>query len=69
MAKILVSLPDELLESVDAAAASESRTRTELVREAIRRYLADAPTGAGDELRWSTSERASHSVTGRRKTW
>lgn len=44
MAKIMISLPDELLEKVDAAAARSSRPRSELVREALRQYLA----GGGD---------------------
>ncbi len=43
MAKVLISLPDGLLESLDRAAAAESRSRSEVVREAIRRYLAEGP--------------------------
>ena len=35
-----VSLPPELAEQVDRLAAAEHRTRSELFREAFRRYLA-----------------------------
>ena len=35
-----VSLPPELAEEVDRLAAAEHRTRSELFREAFRRYLA-----------------------------
>jgi Arc/MetJ-type ribon-helix-helix transcriptional regulator len=38
-AKILISLPQEFLDNVDRAAAEEHRSRSELVREALRSYL------------------------------
>jgi metal-responsive CopG/Arc/MetJ family transcriptional regulator len=44
MVKVLISLPEALLQSLDRAAAAESRSRSELVREAIRRYLAEGPS-------------------------
>jgi len=34
-----ISLPEELLEEVDQLARQEKRTRSELFREAVRRYL------------------------------
>lgn len=37
--KILVSLPEKFLEDVDRAAAEEQRSRSELIREALRAYL------------------------------
>lgn len=37
--KILVSLPEEFLETVDQVAADEHRSRSELIREALRSYL------------------------------
>lgn len=46
MAKVLVNLPDEFLVEVDKAAQSEHRTRSSLIREALRRYLAN--TGIED---------------------
>jgi len=37
--KILVSLPEKFLEEIDTRAAKEQRSRSELVREALRAYL------------------------------
>ncbi|HIQ89954.1 TPA: ribbon-helix-helix protein, CopG family [Candidatus Galligastranaerophilus faecipullorum] len=39
MARILVSMPDDFLKSVDKLADNERRTRSELVREALRSYI------------------------------
>ena len=39
MAKILVSFPQEFLEVVDRLAAEEHRSRSELIREALRAYI------------------------------
>lgn len=39
MAKILISMPDKFLESIDKLALNEQRTRSELIREALRSYL------------------------------
>lgn len=39
MARILVSMPDKFLESIDKLADREQRTRSELVREALRNYI------------------------------
>jgi Arc/MetJ-type ribon-helix-helix transcriptional regulator len=39
MAKVMISLPDEFLSEVDKAAKSEHRTRSELIREALREYF------------------------------
>lgn len=39
MARILISMPDEFLDKVDGLANDEQRTRSELVREALRSYL------------------------------
>ena len=39
MARILVSMPDDFLKSVDKLADNERRTRSELVREALRVYI------------------------------
>jgi metal-responsive CopG/Arc/MetJ family transcriptional regulator len=38
-AKVTISLPEDLLSKADAAAEREHRTRSELVREALRWYL------------------------------
>ena len=37
--KILVSLPEKFLEEVDSVAAEEHRSRSELIREALRAYM------------------------------
>lgn len=39
MARILVSMPDKFLNQVDEVASGEQRTRSELVREALRTYI------------------------------
>lgn len=39
MARILVSMPDDFLDKVDGLANEEQRTRSELVREALRSYI------------------------------
>lgn len=38
--KIMISLPEELLKDIDEAAAAEHRSRSGLVREATREYVA-----------------------------
>lgn len=38
MAKVLVNLPDGLLLETDFIARSEHRNRSDLIREALRRY-------------------------------
>ncbi len=37
--KVLVALPEGLLEQIDFVAAVEHRTRSDLIREALRRYI------------------------------
>ena len=39
MAKILVTMPDKFLNQVDGLANNEQRTRSELIREALRNYM------------------------------
>jgi metal-responsive CopG/Arc/MetJ family transcriptional regulator len=39
MAKVLVSMSDDFLNMIDKFATSEQRTRSELVREALRTYI------------------------------
>ena len=39
MARILVSMKEDFLKSVDKVALSEQRTRSELIREALRSYM------------------------------
>jgi|GEM_PF-767155 len=37
--KVLISLPPGLLERIDLVAQCEHRTRSDLVRESLRRYI------------------------------
>lgn len=39
MARILVSMKDDFLKSIDKLAQSEQRSRSELIREALRSYV------------------------------
>ncbi len=39
MAKVLVTMPDEFLSKIDGFANAEQRTRSELIREALRSYI------------------------------
>ena len=39
MAKVLVSMSDEFLNKIDGVASSEQRSRSELIREALRTYI------------------------------
>ena len=39
MAKILVTMPDDFLHKIDGIASNEQRTRSELIREALRGYM------------------------------
>lgn len=39
MARVLISMSNDFLNRVDGIAASEQRTRSELIREALRVYI------------------------------
>ncbi len=39
MAKVLLSIPDKFLNQIDEVANNEQRTRSELIREALRNYM------------------------------
>lgn len=39
MARILISMKDGFLKTIDEMALNEQRTRSELVREALREYI------------------------------
>ena len=42
MARILVSMKDNFLKTIDEVAQTEQRSRSELIREALRSYLKKA---------------------------
>jgi CopG family transcriptional regulator / antitoxin EndoAI len=39
MARVLISMPEEFLSKIDGVADSEQRSRSELIREALRVYI------------------------------
>ena len=39
MARVLISMPEEFLSKIDQVADGENRTRSELIREALRTYM------------------------------
>ena len=39
MSKILISMPEDFLATIDRVALSEQRSRSELIREALRGYI------------------------------
>ena len=39
MARVLISMPEEFLTKIDEVAEGEDRTRSELIREALRTYI------------------------------
>ncbi len=42
MAKVLISMREEFLNEVDALADSEQRSRSELIRQALRVYIQES---------------------------
>ncbi len=39
MARVLISMPERFLDEIDKVAGYENRTRSELIREALRNYM------------------------------
>ena len=39
MARVLISMKDDFLKQIDDVAVTEQRTRSELIREALRQYI------------------------------
>ncbi len=39
MARVLISMPEQFLTQIDSVAQGENRTRSELIREALRTYI------------------------------
>lgn len=46
MARVLISMKDEFLDKVDEVATTEQRSRSELIREALRYYMRRSVLGA-----------------------
>lgn len=39
MARVLISMPEKFLSEIDSVAGNENRSRSELIREALRTYI------------------------------
>lgn len=39
MARVLISMPEDFLSKIDEVAGNEQRSRSELIREALRTYI------------------------------
>ena len=39
MARVLISMPEKFLDEIDQIADTENRSRSELIREAVRTYI------------------------------
>jgi metal-responsive CopG/Arc/MetJ family transcriptional regulator len=48
MAKVLISMKEEFLEEIDKLADAEHRSRSELIREALRLYMRARLKSASD---------------------
>ena len=44
MARVLISMPESFLGKIDEVADAESRSRSELIREALRSYITHSQT-------------------------
>lgn len=47
MARVLISMPEDFLSRIDQVAEGENRTRSELIREALRTYMYKSRVKAG----------------------
>lgn len=50
MARVLISMKEDFLKRIDEVAESEQRSRSELIREALRAYIRQTPTTAQNVL-------------------
>ena len=55
MARVLISMPDDFLNKIDEVADNEQRSRSELIREALRTYI--------NRTRMRDNALASHNAT------
>lgn len=61
--KVLIALPPAMLEQVDFIAQCEHRTRSDLIREALRRYLDNFRRSQQSHMTVSTLETTPSGVT------
>lgn len=55
MARILISMKDAFLKSIDEMAQTEQRTRSELIREALRAYIKKAKVKTPEDAQKNAS--------------
>ena len=48
--RVLISLPEKFLEEIDQLADDEQRSRSELIREALRAYIKGNPNASVKNL-------------------
>ena len=56
-ARVLISVPEDFLKKVDEVAEKEDRSRSELIREALRSYMHRAQLKRNFENRESNAEK------------
>jgi metal-responsive CopG/Arc/MetJ family transcriptional regulator len=60
--KVLIALPSAMLEQVDFVAHLEHRTRSEMIRESLRRYLDNFKKNQGSQLAVTTFDESTMRV-------
>ena len=60
MAKILISMPDEFLANIDKIVNDEYRTRSELIRVALKHYI--AKQGITNPIKEKTNDKWRHLI-------
>ena len=66
MARFMISMPDEMLKKLDEAARKEHRSRSELLREAVRRHLTvDSQFSSGGAVKsaWDGKRKGAKKMT------
>ncbi|HXV83895.1 MAG TPA: ribbon-helix-helix domain-containing protein [Candidatus Binatia bacterium] len=64
MARFMISMPDDMLKKLDEVARKEHRSRSELLREAVRRHLTvdghpEAAKGSKPEVKRNIAKKVS----------
>lgn len=62
MAKVLISMKEEFLDEIDKLADNEHRSRSELIREALRLYMRNRTKSAADTQRVSSQAKMIESL-------
>lgn len=62
MAKVLISMKEEFLDEIDKLADAEHRSRSELIREALRLYMRARQKASGDSKQISSQAKLIESL-------